>query len=221
MLRYRHDLSLRHPRRRAGARRCGCSRTNRTGTASSARRIRPRLTSRPGRRGGRHSGAASEASAPAARARARRRRSWSTSAARSGRSTARSCGTQADGGGQLHVEAHSGGEPASRRGVTDAKYTLISADPARCPAGRRRRRTACRARSSTSRATSVCRRSQGDGGEITSLVEDGATPPKWSAFDVTATFRRPVTGHVYAVLPVALGVTAPRSDSAAWGRAPL
>jgi hypothetical protein len=109
---------------------------------------------------------------------------------------------QGDAGAQLHVEAHAGGSPEcpSQTSPTPT-YTLIVSSIPRGAAG-----------GSASKSDGVASAFfdfKGDLGlppltkatavSITSLVEDSANPPAWSAFDVTATFPEgTVTGHIYA-----------------------
>jgi len=112
-------------------------------------------------------------------------------------------GTQAgDAGAQLHAEAHAGGDPACPNASSPTPiYTLIvSSIPRSAPGG-----TASKSDGVTSaffdfagdlglppitRATAVT---------VTALQQDTASPPAWTAFNVTATFAEgSVTGHVYA-----------------------
>jgi len=110
---------------------------------------------------------------------------------------------QSDAGApQLHVEAHSGGKPeCPTQASPTPTYTLIVSSIPRGAAGGK----ASEGDGVTSaffdfkgdlslppfmKATSV---------SVTGLIEDTASPPAWSAFDVTATFKEgTVTGHVYA-----------------------
>ena len=109
---------------------------------------------------------------------------------------------QGASGAQLHVEAHSGGKPeCPSAGSPTPSYTLIvSSIPRAAPGG-----TA----SESDGVTSAFFDFKGDLGlppltkatsvRVTALVQDPATPPAWSAFDVTATFKEgTVTGHVHA-----------------------
>ena len=106
------------------------------------------------------------------------------------------------GAAQLHVEAHSGGKPeCPTQASPTPTYTLIVSSIPRAPPGAK----ASEREGVTSaffdfkgdlnlppftKATSVT---------VSALVEDTATPPAWSAFDVAATFKEgTVTGHVYA-----------------------
>lgn len=112
-------------------------------------------------------------------------------------------GTQTgDSGAQLHVEAHSGGEPACPTAASPTPtYTLIvSSVPRSAPGGKA---------SKSDGVTSAFFDFAGDLGlpaltkatavVVSALQEDTASPPAWTAFDVTATFAEgSVTGHVYA-----------------------
>ncbi|HSO39459.1 MAG TPA: hypothetical protein VLT33_43325, partial [Labilithrix sp.] len=109
---------------------------------------------------------------------------------------------QGDAGAQLHVESHSGGLPACPTAQSPTPtYTLIVSSIPRGAAGG--------AASAKDGVTSAFFDFKGDlslppltkatSVSVTGLVEDTATPPAWSAFDVTATFKEgTVTGHVYA-----------------------
>lgn len=113
-------------------------------------------------------------------------------------------GTQRSDAGapQLHVEAHSGGAPeCPTQSSPTPTYTLIvSSIPRGAAGGKASERDGVTSAffdfkgdlslPPLTRATSV---------SVTALLEDTATPPAWSAFDVTATFKEgTVTGHVYA-----------------------
>jgi hypothetical protein len=109
---------------------------------------------------------------------------------------------QGDAGAQLHVEAHLGGEPACPTSTSPTPtYTLIVSSIPRGAAGGKA--------SKSDGVTSAFFDFKGDLGippltratavEVVMLLEDTATPPAWSAFDVTATFPEgTVKGHVYA-----------------------
>ena len=109
---------------------------------------------------------------------------------------------QGDAGAQLHVEAHSGGKPECPGPSSPTPtYTLIVS---RIPRG-----AAGGTASERDGVTSAFFDFKGDLGlppltkatsvSVTALVEDTATQPAWSAFDVAATFKEgTVTGHVYA-----------------------
>lgn len=113
-------------------------------------------------------------------------------------------GTQRSDAGraELHVEAHSGGTPECPTQTSPTPtYTLIVSSIPRGAAGGKA--------SKSDGVASAFFDFKGDLGlppltkatavSITSLVEDPATPPAWSAFDVTATFAEgAVTGHIYA-----------------------
>lgn len=109
---------------------------------------------------------------------------------------------QGDAGAQLHVESHSGGMPEcpSPQSPTPTYSLIVSSIPRGAAGG---------AASTKDGVTGAFFDFKGDlslppltkatSVTVTGLVEDTATPPAWSAFDVTATFAEgTVTGHVYA-----------------------
>ncbi len=113
-------------------------------------------------------------------------------------------GTQRNDAGraQLHVEAHSGGMPEcpTQTSATPTYTLIVNGVPRGAPGGQA---------SKSDGVTSAFFDFKGDLGlppltkatsvSITSLVEDPATPPAWSAFDITAVFPEgAVTGHIYA-----------------------